>query len=222
MVASHVETVKPPVRILVIDDDIELCALMREFFAPSRVRPRGRARRPSWSRESASRAATALVILDVMLPGVDGFTLLQQLRRRTDVPVIMLTARTGIDDRIAGLERGADDYLPKPFGPGELLARIRAILRRTELGESARACRVRGESHPPRPGLTPGLERRRPDRGDGDRVRHSGVPRARRRTGGIARRVDHVASSTRGDAVRPVSRRAHPSSAQVSSAVIGR
>jgi two-component system response regulator CpxR len=133
-----VETVKPPVRILVVDDDIELCALMREFFAPhgfdleaEHGGRRGLAR--------ALEGGYRLVILDVMLPGVDGFTLLEQLRRRTDVPVIMLTARTGIDDRIAGFEKGADDYLPKPFGPGELLARIRAVLRRTELGQSARA-----------------------------------------------------------------------------------
>jgi two-component system, OmpR family, response regulator CpxR len=73
------------------------------------------------------------VILDVMMPGLDGFQILQQLRRRNQVPVIMLTARTAQQDRIAGLEGGADDYLPKPFGPDELLARIRAVLRRTRL-----------------------------------------------------------------------------------------
>ncbi len=65
-----------------------------------------------------------------MLPVLDGFEVLRQLRRRSQVPVLMLTARTGQRDRIAGLETGADDYLPKPFGPEELLARIRAILRR--------------------------------------------------------------------------------------------
>lgn len=72
-----------------------------------------------------------LVILDVMLPLVNGFTVLQQLRRRKDVPVIMLTARAQREDRIAGLNTGADDYLPKPFDPDELLAGIRAVLRRT-------------------------------------------------------------------------------------------
>jgi len=72
-----------------------------------------------------------LVILDVMLPLVNGFTVLQQLRRRKDVPVIMLSARAQREDRIAGLNTGADDYLPKPFDPDELLARIRAVLRRT-------------------------------------------------------------------------------------------
>lgn len=81
-----------------------------------------------------------LVLLDVMLPGVDGFELLRQLRRRSDVPVIMLTARTAQVDRVAGLEGGADDYLPKPFGPAELLARVRAVYRRlarTPVSEAA-------------------------------------------------------------------------------------
>jgi len=80
---------------------------------------------------SALRGAYDLVILDVMLPVVDGLTLLEQLRRRKDVPVIMLTARVQQHDRILGLNSGADDYLPKPFDPDELLARIRAVLRRT-------------------------------------------------------------------------------------------
>ena len=66
-----------------------------------------------------------------MLPGLDGFELLRQVRRRSHVPIIMLTARTGRDDRIAGLDAGADDYLPKPFDPAELNARIRAVLRRS-------------------------------------------------------------------------------------------
>src|SRR5215472_12384114 len=71
-----------------------------------------------------------LVILDVMLPGLNGFTLLNQLRRRREIPVIMLTARTAPQDRVQGLEAGGDDYLPKPFDPDELLARVRAVLRR--------------------------------------------------------------------------------------------
>lgn len=73
-----------------------------------------------------------LIILDVMLPVIDGFELLQRLRRRKDLPVIMLTARVQQQDRIRGLDSGADDYLPKPFDPDELLARIRAVLRRSE------------------------------------------------------------------------------------------
>lgn len=71
-----------------------------------------------------------LIILDVMLPVIDGFEVLRQLRKRSTVPVIMLTARTEREDRIAGLNAGADDYLPKPFGPDELLARMRAVWRR--------------------------------------------------------------------------------------------
>jgi two-component system response regulator CpxR len=72
-----------------------------------------------------------LILLDVMMPGLDGFELLRQVRRRSQVPVIMLTARTAQVDRVLGLDAGADDYLPKPFGPEELVARIRAVLRRS-------------------------------------------------------------------------------------------
>jgi two-component system response regulator CpxR len=78
-----------------------------------------------------------LVILDVMLPVLDGFELLRIMRKRSAIPVIMLTARTSQDDRITGLNAGADDYLPKPFGPEELLARIRAVLRRVTKAEMA-------------------------------------------------------------------------------------
>lgn len=78
------------------------------------------------------RGGYDLIILDVMLPGIDGFAVLEQLRRKTDLPVIMLTARVQQKDRIHGLDAGADDYLPKPFDPDELLARIRAVLRRSE------------------------------------------------------------------------------------------
>lgn len=81
---------------------------------------------------SALNAAHDLVILDVMLPVLDGFEVLRQLRRRKQVPIIMLTARVQQQDRIQGLDAGADDYLPKPFDPDELLARIRAVLRRAE------------------------------------------------------------------------------------------
>ena len=84
--------------------------------------------RAGW--RARSKEQYELVILDVMLPVLDGFELLKQLRRRSSVPVILLTARTAQNDRIAGLNAGADDYLPKPFGPEELLARIRAVLRR--------------------------------------------------------------------------------------------
>jgi DNA-binding response OmpR family regulator len=81
--------------------------------------------------EALSRQLPDLVILDVMLPGVDGFVLTRQLRDRSDVPIILLTSRREEADRIAGLELGADDYVVKPFSPQELVSRVRAVLRRT-------------------------------------------------------------------------------------------
>jgi len=127
----HRSVTKAPGRtsILLIDDDVELCGLMREFFAERNIEMEA----VHDSRRGLSRALSDvhdLILLDVMLPGLDGFELLRQVRRRTVVPIIMLTARTSRDDRIAGLESGADDYLPKPFDPDELVARVRAVLRR--------------------------------------------------------------------------------------------
>jgi two-component system response regulator CpxR len=117
--------------VLLVDDDMELCGMMTEFFAE-----RGhRLECAHNGRDGLDRAVNGaydLAILDVMLPVFDGFTLLQQLRRRNNLPVIMLTARVQRPDRITGLNAGADDYLPKPFDPDELLARIRAVLRRTD------------------------------------------------------------------------------------------
>src|SRR5215467_14676978 len=115
--------------ILLVDDDAELGSLMAEFFAQNGFDLTSE----SDSRRGLARAlngAFDLVLLDVMMPGLDGFEILHQLRRRSQVPVIMLTARIAQADRVAGLEAGADDYLPKPFGPEELLARMRAVLRR--------------------------------------------------------------------------------------------
>jgi two-component system response regulator CpxR len=119
------------VRILLVDDDVELCALLTEFL-----------KRESFildcvhegnlGLERALRPDVALVVLDVMLPGIDGFEILRRLRAQSKVPVLMLTARGEDVDRIIGLELGADDYLPKPFNSRELAARIRAILRRYE------------------------------------------------------------------------------------------
>ena len=115
--------------ILLVEDDTNLCGLMRDFFQPYGYEieavhdgRRGLAR--------ALEREFDLVLLDVMLPVIDGFEVLRQLRKRSGVPVIMLTARTEREDRIAGLNAGADDYLPKPFGPEELLARMRAVWRR--------------------------------------------------------------------------------------------
>ena len=117
--------------ILLIDDDRELCEMMKEFFtgAGHHLDCEYDGRR---GLTCAASGTYDLVILDVMLPVIDGFSVLQQLRRRKDVPVILLTARAQHRDRILGLNSGADDYLPKPFDPDELHARIRAVLRRTD------------------------------------------------------------------------------------------
>jgi two-component system response regulator CpxR len=125
------ETGEKQLSLLLVDDDSELCSMMREFFAEAGHRLDcaldGRT-----GLSLALNGAYDLVILDVMLPVFDGLTLLQQLRRRRDLPAIMLTARVQQQDRILGLNSGADDYLPKPFDPDELLARIRAVLRRSD------------------------------------------------------------------------------------------
>jgi DNA-binding response OmpR family regulator len=130
---AKVETVegRKQLSLLLVDDDAELCEMMREFFAEGghhlECACTGRE-----GLASALRGGFDLVILDVMLPGIDGLTVLEQIRHRKDTPVIMLTARVQQHDRILGLNLGADDYLPKPFDPDELMARVRAVLRRTE------------------------------------------------------------------------------------------
>jgi two-component system, OmpR family, response regulator CpxR len=122
--------------ILVIEDDIELCSLMSDFFTPLGIRVEA-SHDGRHGLESALAGGHDLVILDAMLPVLDGFELLRQLRKRSLVPVLMLTARASQPDRVAGLDAGADDYLPKPFGPEELLARMRAIWRRTSKPDPA-------------------------------------------------------------------------------------
>jgi two-component system response regulator CpxR len=123
-------TANPSARpILLIEDDTDLCSLMRDYF----TRHEFRVEAIHDGRAGLARALDGgfdLIILDVMLPGLDGFEVLRQLRKRSATPVIMLTARTSRPDRLSGLNSGADDYLPKPFDPEELLARMRAVLRR--------------------------------------------------------------------------------------------
>ncbi len=131
--ADKTETVdkQKSLSLLLVDDDAELCEMIKEFFAEAGHRVDCACN----GGEGLARALNGdydLMILDVMLPTLDGFSVLQQLRRRKDLPVIMLTARVQQQDRIQGLNAGADDYLPKPFDPDELLARVRAVLRRTE------------------------------------------------------------------------------------------
>jgi len=147
-----------------IDDDRELCAMLGRYLEDAGLRIAAR-------HDAASgRAALAaepfdLVILDLMLPDGDGLALCREIRTRSAVPIVMLTARGEDADRIVGLELGADDYLPKPFNPRELLARVRAVLRRgalpgpearkevrrfgrLEIDRGARVVRVDGEARP--------------------------------------------------------------------------
>ncbi len=123
--------------ILVIDDDTELCQLLSEYLTPEGFRVTA-VHDGKQGLEQALAGGHDLVVLDVMLPGLNGFDVLRLLRAESRVPVLMLTARGDEVDRIVGLEMGADDYLPKPFNPRELVARIRAIGRRAEsTGEAA-------------------------------------------------------------------------------------
>ena len=126
-------------RVLIIDDDIELCQLLAarmsgEGFEIEAVHDGPRGLERALSREHS------LVVLDLMLPGMGGLDVLRRVRAQSPIPVLILTARGEDVDRILGLEIGADDYLPKPFNPRELIARIRAILRRSD--------RVAAGTHP--------------------------------------------------------------------------
>jgi DNA-binding response OmpR family regulator len=144
-----------------VEDDERLAAMVAEYLAPHgfevTVAPtaaRGLAQ--------AERGGFAAVLLDVMLPDLDGFEVCRRLRAASDLPVLMLTARGDDTDRIVGLELGADDYLPKPFNPRELLARLRAVLRRRqeaparpvlrfgrlEIDRAERVVRVEGQERP--------------------------------------------------------------------------
>jgi two-component system response regulator CpxR len=118
-------------RLLIIDDDVELCSLLQQFLNREGFAVQC-ANEGHAGLELAQSGGYDLLILDVMLPGLDGFEILKRLRTSSRVPVLMLTARGEDVDRIVGLELGADDYLPKPFNPRELSARVKAILRRTE------------------------------------------------------------------------------------------
>jgi DNA-binding response OmpR family regulator len=148
----------PRPRVLVIDDDEELGALLVEFLGRY-----GMSVRTAAAPEDGLRALRAdppdLVVLDVMLPGSDGFAVCREVRATSRIPIIMLTARGDLVDRVLGLELGADDYLAKPFEPRELVARIQAVLRRgvpggpdevlrageLELRADARSVRLRGD-----------------------------------------------------------------------------
>ena len=118
-------------RVLLIDDDRKLCRLIRTYLEPLGYEVLAVHTGPDGV-EKALAGTWQAVILDVMLPGMDGFEVLKHIRAKSDVPVLMLTARGDEADRIVGLEIGADDYLPKTFSTRELLARLRAVTRRAQ------------------------------------------------------------------------------------------
>ena len=130
----------PELGILVVDDDGEILSLVARFLRANGFRVHTARNGPEMG-EALRHAAIDLIVLDLMLPGRNGLDLCRDLRRTSTVPVIMLTAKGDETDRIIGLEVGADDYLPKPFNPRELLARVNAVLRRSRAPEQALAMR---------------------------------------------------------------------------------
>ncbi len=126
--AELVPTTRP---VLVVDDDRKIVALVRAYLEREGFRVivayDGRE-----ALRQARKGEPALIVLDLMLPEIDGFEVMRLLRAESDVPVLMLSARSSLPERIIGLEKGADDYLPKPFSPAELVVRVKAILRRID------------------------------------------------------------------------------------------
>ncbi|AFE10805.1 DNA-binding response regulator [Corallococcus coralloides DSM 2259] len=120
-----------PTRVLLIDDDTRMFELLAEYLGQNGITV---SHAPDGGRGLAALEANAYdaVLLDVMMPGMDGLEVCKRIRAKSRIPVLMLTAKGDETDRVVGLELGADDYLPKPFGPRELLARLRAVLRRAQ------------------------------------------------------------------------------------------
>jgi two-component system OmpR family response regulator len=130
-------------RVLLIDDDVKLARLVSTYLEPHGVHiehapdgPRGL--------ERLTRGGIDLVLLDLTMPGLDGLDVCKRIREKSRIPIIMLTARGDETDRIVGLELGADDYMPKPYSPRELLARMRAVLRRSSLDAQVETLRIGG------------------------------------------------------------------------------
>jgi two-component system response regulator CpxR len=130
--------------VLIVDDDVELCRLLVERLGTEGFTIECVHSGPHGLQRALSREH-ALVVLDLMLPGMGGLDVLRRLRAQSPVPVLILTARGDEVDRILGLEIGADDYVPKPFNPRELIARIRAILRRTAVVSAPSAPLIAGD-----------------------------------------------------------------------------
>ena len=148
------------VPILVVEDDSKVAGLIRLYLEHAGFAVETAADGRTALERAQGEPPPALVVLDVMLPGVDGFEVCRRLRERSDLPIILVTARAGEEDRLEGLDLGADDYLAKPFSPRELVARVRAVLRRARpdapqgppiergdvrLDPARREVRVRGE-----------------------------------------------------------------------------
>jgi two-component system, OmpR family, response regulator len=133
------------IHVLVVDDDLRLFALLQNYLEQNAVKvssaPDGQS-----ALNSLRASPVDAVLLDVMMPGMDGLSVLRRIRESSDVPVIMLTAKGEDTDRVVGLELGADDYLSKPFNPRELLARLRAVVRRTQGNMTRRRLIVSGLS----------------------------------------------------------------------------
>jgi len=122
--------------ILIIDDDLSLTELIKKFLENHKFKVSSFDHPTKALNGLDKKHDYDLIILDIMLPEIDGFQVLRKIRRNSTIPIIMLTARGEVSDRVVGLELGADDYLPKPFEPEELIARIQSILRRTKHPEA--------------------------------------------------------------------------------------
>jgi DNA-binding response OmpR family regulator len=129
--------------VLIVDDDARLFELLESYLGQNAVTARSAPDGQTALRLLAQHSVDA-VLLDVMMPGMDGLNVLRKIREHSLVPVIMLTAKGDETDRVVGLELGADDYLPKPFSPRELLARLRAVVRRTQANGERRQFSVSG------------------------------------------------------------------------------
>lgn len=143
-------------RVLIVDDDARLFELLRSYLDQNGIGAEA-ARDGQAALRALEQGGFDAVLLDIMMPGMDGLSVLRKLRETSDLPVLMLTAKGDETDRVVGLELGADDYLPKPFSPRELLARLRAVVRRTQSREIKKRLSISG--------VQVDLESRRVERG---------------------------------------------------------
>jgi DNA-binding response OmpR family regulator len=132
-----------PLRVLIVDDDARLFELLSSYLDQNGIAAEA-ARDGHTGLRMLESGGFDAILLDIMMPGIDGLGVLRKIRETSDLPVIMLTAKGDETDRVVGLELGADDYLPKPFSPRELLARLRAVVRRTQAREIRQKLSVSG------------------------------------------------------------------------------